>query len=89
MLRNGFIIVLTRYQLNLKKWDLTVGAWFAGEGVMPGKIFELNRDLVDRLQSCRRTGTLHDREAGKVLGLYMPLRYAPMLLSDSRTADAG
>ena len=49
---------------------------------------KLNRDLVDRLQSCRRTGTLHDREAGKVLGLYMPLRYAPMLLSDSRTADA-
>ena len=29
-----------------KKWDLTVGAWFAGEGVMPGKIFELNRDLA-------------------------------------------
>ena len=34
-------------------------------------------------------GTLYDREAGEVLGLYMPLRYAPMLLSDSRTPDAG
>ena len=32
---------------------------------------------------------LYDREAGEVLGLYMPLRYAPMLLSDSRTPDAG
>ena len=33
--------------------------------------------------------TMTVEEAGKVLGLYMPLRYAPMLLSDSRTADAG
>ena len=29
-----------------KKWDLTVGPWFAAEGVMPEKIFELNRDLA-------------------------------------------
>ena len=32
---------------------------------------------------------LYDREAGEVLELYMPLRYAPMLQSASRTPDAG
>lgn len=30
-----------------KKWDLTVGSWFAAEGVMPEKIFDLNQQLKD------------------------------------------
>ena len=32
---------------------------------------------------------LHDRAAGKGLGLYMPFRYAPVLLTASKKNDAG
>lgn len=28
-----------------KKWDVTVGPWFAAEPVMPEKIFDLNQQL--------------------------------------------
>ena len=34
-------------------------------------------------------GTLNDRDAGVGLGLYMPVRNAPVLLSASSTTTAG
>ncbi|MSC84726.1 hypothetical protein GKG40_12555 [Eubacterium sp. BIOML-A1] len=34
-------------------------------------------------------GTLHVRDAGKALGLYMPLCDAPVLLTASKKTDAG
>ena len=32
-----------------KKWDITVGPWFAAEPVMPEKIFDLNQQLDGHL----------------------------------------